>query len=182
MARHQERVSSSSGDLDGNTVNGDPGRALSTATTQRKGSITAEELARRNANAKLANPLAGYSHAELKDMGRQYVAKHYIGDEEDIRAFELGACLAQDPAKYESIQGMMEEELEVLRKEFTNRWSQPRLMYLVIVLCSTCAAVQGMGMNSPFPHFYTLERHGHSGTASIDKLALKFVQLTNVHR
>ena len=42
------------------------------------------------------------------------------------------------------MEGLREEELEVLRKEFTNRWSQPKLLYLVIILCSTCAAVQGM--------------------------------------
>ncbi|MCJ1313283.1 hypothetical protein MMC25_006960 [Agyrium rufum] len=110
----------------------------------RQHSISAAEKARRNANAKLANPLAGYSHAELKQMGAAYVKKHQIGDEEDIRAFELGACLAQEPSQYETLEGLEPEELEVLRKEFTNRWSQPKLMYLVIILCSTCAAVQGM--------------------------------------
>ena len=155
MADKAEKITprdSSSGDLDGNTVNGENGtRGLSTATTARKGSMTAAEVARRNANAKLANPLAGYSHAELKQMGREYVAKHYIGDEEDIRAFELGACLAQDPGKFDTIEGMTEEELSVLRKEVTSRWSQPRLMYLVIVLCSTCAAVQGMGKCTSSP-------------------------------
>lgn len=77
--------------------------------------------------------------------GGRYARHHQIGDEEDIRAFELGAVLAQAPEKYESVEGLTEKELEVLRKEFTNRWSQPRLMYLVIMLCSLSAAVQGMG-------------------------------------
>ena len=113
-------------------------------SSNRRGSMTAAERARRNANAKLANPLAGYSHAELKNMGATFVKKYHIGDEEDIRAFELGACLAQDPTKYNTVPGLQADEVEVLRKEFASRWSQPKLLYLVIILCSTCAAVQGM--------------------------------------
>ncbi|KAI9820607.1 MAG: hypothetical protein M1827_004976 [Pycnora praestabilis] len=112
--------------------------------SERHGSVPAAERARRNLNAKLANPLAGYSHAELEDQGAQYAMKHQLGEEDDIRAFRMGAVLAQDPTKYDSIRGLDDSEREVLRKEFTNRWSQPMLMYVVIVLCSTCAAVQGM--------------------------------------
>ncbi|MCJ1468718.1 hypothetical protein MMC07_007348 [Pseudocyphellaria aurata] len=113
-------------------------------SNHRVSSITAAERARRNVSAKLANPLAGMSHATLENMGATYARKHQVGEEEDVRAFRLGACLAQDPTKYDSVAGLTEQELEVLRNEFTNRWSQPRLLYLVIVLCSTCAAVQGM--------------------------------------
>ena len=79
-------------------------------------------------------------------MGGKYAIKHQIGDEEDIRAFRKGACLAQDPRKYRQIGGLTTEEMDVLDKEFSSRWAQPRLMYIVIVLCSTAAAVQGMGM------------------------------------
>lgn len=96
-------------------------------------------------SAKLANPLAGKTHAELEDMGARYAKQHQLGDEEDIRAFQKGACLAQDPQKFRDVAGLTPQEMDVLEKEFTNRWSQPRLLYLVIVLCSTCAAVQGMG-------------------------------------
>ncbi|KAL2375268.1 hypothetical protein RJ035_001314 [Blastomyces gilchristii] len=110
----------------------------------RRESLTAAERARRNLNAKLANPLAGLSHSTLMKRGGRYARQHQIGDEEDIRAFELGAVLAQAPEKYESVEGLTEKEMKVLREEFTNRWSQPRLMYLVIVLCSLSAAVQGM--------------------------------------
>jgi hypothetical protein len=104
-----------------------------------------EEKVRSNVNATLSNPLAYYSPDELRTMGRDYAKKHYLGDSEDIRAFELGAWLAQDPLKYQRVSGLTPEEIEVLSKEEKNRWSQPRLMYVVIVLCSICAAVQGMG-------------------------------------
>ncbi|KMP05561.1 proton myo-inositol cotransporter [Coccidioides immitis RMSCC 2394] len=118
-------------------------RELSFVTSHRE-PLSAAERARRNINAKLANPLAGLSHAALRGRGERYARKHQIGDEEDIRAFAMGAVLAQDPKHYENMEGLTEEELEVLRHEFTHKWSQPKLLYLVIVLCSVSAAVQGM--------------------------------------
>ena len=111
----------------------------------RQTSMSAADRLRRNINAKLANPLARLSHATLMDMGAKYAMKHQIGGKEDIRAFQMGACLAQDPSKYDTVQGLTPDELRILRNEVTNRWSQPRLMYIVIILCSACAAVQGMG-------------------------------------
>ena len=105
---------------------------------------SAAEKARLNDNAKLANPLAYESHGALRARGREYALKHFLGDEEDIRAFELGACIAQDPNKWDRVEGLTDDERQVLSKELASRWSQPRLMYLVIILCSACAAVQGM--------------------------------------
>ncbi|RJE27227.1 MFS sugar transporter [Aspergillus sclerotialis] len=105
---------------------------------------TAAERARRNLNAKLANPLAGYSHEELRRQGITFAINHQVGDESDIRAFELGAVLAQAPEKFATVTGLTPEELQVLQHEFEHRWSQPWTMYLVIVLCSLSAAVQGM--------------------------------------
>jgi hypothetical protein len=106
---------------------------------------TAAERARRNINAKLANPLAGYSHDVLRKYGMKFAIAHQMGNEEDMRAFEVGAVLAQAPEKFGQVQGLTNDELEKLRKEFSNRWSQPWLMYVVIVICSISAAVQGMG-------------------------------------
>ncbi|KAF1808884.1 hypothetical protein P152DRAFT_206953 [Eremomyces bilateralis CBS 781.70] len=98
-----------------------------------------------NVNAKLQNPLEAYSDVELTTMGREYALANAIAEPEDVRAFELGAILAKDAAMFENIAGKAtEEELDVLRREYSHRWSQPKLLYLVIVLCSTCAAVQGM--------------------------------------
>ncbi|KAL4784072.1 hypothetical protein BJX76DRAFT_357402 [Aspergillus varians] len=105
---------------------------------------TAADRARRNMNAKLANPLAGYSQEELRKQGMSFAITNQIGDQEDIRAFGIGAMLAQAPEKFESVPGLTVQELEVLRHEFEHRWSQPWTMYLVIVLCSLSAAVQGM--------------------------------------
>ncbi|KAJ9649279.1 hypothetical protein H2199_000054 [Coniosporium tulheliwenetii] len=119
----------------------------SSYATPRGGSLTTGERARRKLNAKLANPLAGYTYDELRKMGCRYAMDYALAEPEDVRAFEIGAMLAQDPTKYDSLthdEAITEEEKQVLRKEYESRWSQPRLLYLVIVLCSTCAAVQGM--------------------------------------
>ncbi|KAI2695388.1 hypothetical protein DTO012A7_4051 [Penicillium roqueforti] len=67
-----------------------------------------------------------------------------MGDESDIRAFELGAVLAQCPEQYANVTGLTNQEKGVLRRELTNRWSQPWKMYAVIALCSLSATVQGM--------------------------------------
>lgn len=112
---------------------------------RRRPNLTAAERARRNLNAKLANPLAGFTHDELRKQGLRFSITHQVGDEDDIRAFEMGAVLAQAPEKFEEIEGLTEDELHILRQEFSNRWSQPVLMYVVIGICSICAAVQGMG-------------------------------------
>ncbi|KAJ5894907.1 Major facilitator superfamily domain general substrate transporter [Penicillium taxi] len=123
------------------------------------------ERARRNLNAKLANPLAGFSHAELRKQGRSFAIANEIGDESDIRAFELGAVLAQSPERYPNVADLTGQEKEILRREFTHRWSQPWKMYAVIVLCSLSAATQGMApylccafiscwLTIPFNHWF----------------------------
>lgn len=110
---------------------------------------TAADRARRNINMKINNPLDDYTESELKIMGSDYAKMHAIADPEDIRAFELGAVLSQNPLDFRRISNdATPEEMAVLEKEFSSRWSQPIILYLVIILCSTCAAVQGMGMFS----------------------------------
>lgn len=105
----------------------------------------AAERARRKINAKLSNPLAGLSRTELRNQGRAFAEFHEMGDESDIRAFELGAVLAQSPERYDDIADLTNQERAVLRRELTNKWAQPWKMYAVIALCSLSAAVQGMG-------------------------------------
>ncbi|KAF4312932.1 putative mfs sugar transporter [Botryosphaeria dothidea] len=108
--------------------------------------LSAADRARRNANAKLANPLSGYGRPQLQKMGREYALEHALAEPEDIRAFEIGAMLAQDPLSYDRLgtDVLSEEEINTLYREFTNKWSQPKTLYIVIVCCSICAAVQGM--------------------------------------
>lgn len=107
---------------------------------------SAAERARQSLNAKLANPLSGYSYNELKKMGRAYAYEHALVEPEDVRALEIGACLARNPGNVDEAKsfGVTDEEIAILEREITHRWSQPFTLYLVIILCSICAAVQGM--------------------------------------
>ncbi|KAI1506519.1 sugar transporter-domain-containing protein [Biscogniauxia marginata] len=99
---------------------------------------------RLEASAKLENPLAGLTPDELATRGEEYCAKHGITDEADIRAFRLGAMIAGDYNRYDAISELTAEEKEVLDREITHKWSNPGMLYAVIVICSLCAAVQGM--------------------------------------
>ncbi len=119
------------------------------ASFQRKSDAGLEKLdperLRASINAKIANPLAEFSNSELEIRGEEYVREHQIGDDEDIRAFRLGAVLAKDPLRHAECHGLTDDERNVLETEITHKWQQPWKLFLVIVLCSTCAAVQGMG-------------------------------------
>ncbi|KAI9720550.1 MAG: hypothetical protein M1828_005634 [Chrysothrix sp. TS-e1954] len=95
--------------------------------------------------AKVARPLDGLTPLELRLRGIEYAWTRGLTSAEDRRAFELGAVLAQDPEHPQvDLQGLTEAERDYLRKEINNRWRQPKLMYIVIVICSICAAIQGM--------------------------------------
>ncbi|KAK9417522.1 putative Major facilitator superfamily (MFS) profile domain-containing protein [Seiridium unicorne] len=103
-----------------------------------------EERKRLEASAKLENPLAGLSQSELGRRGEEFCAKHGFNEEEDIRAFKLGAMIAGNMNKYDTVDGLNDREKKVLDREITHKWSNPNMLYAVIVICSLCAAVQGM--------------------------------------
>lgn len=101
------------------------------------------EKARRNINAKLANPLSGYTHNELMVMGATYARDHGMPDlEED---FKKGALIAQDPAAFETLPLLSDADKDILRREITHKWSHPMSLYHLVVMCSMAACVQGMG-------------------------------------
>lgn len=77
-------------------------------------------------------------------MGEEYARNAGLTSDEDIRAFRLGAMIAGNQIDYHSISDLTEREREVLEREETHKWSNPSMLYWVIVICSLCAAVQGM--------------------------------------
>ncbi|KAI1846450.1 hypothetical protein JX266_007347 [Neoarthrinium moseri] len=106
--------------------------------------LSPEDRKRLEASAKLENPLAGLSQADLARRGEEFCAKHGLTEEEDIRAFRLGAMIAGNMNKYDTVEDLTDREREVLEREITHKWSNPTMLYAVIVICSLCAAVQGM--------------------------------------
>lgn len=103
-----------------------------------------DEYRRRlEASAKLENPLAGLTPEQLSHMGEEFCAKHGITEEEDIRAFRLGAMISGNMNQFTSIDELTDRERNVLDREITHKWSNPMMLYAVVVVCSLCAAVQG---------------------------------------
>ncbi|KAJ3558164.1 hypothetical protein NPX13_g9769 [Xylaria arbuscula] len=99
---------------------------------------------RLEASARLENPLAGYSPDQLARRGEDFCKQHGITDEDDVRAFRLGAMISGNMNKYDTVEGLTDREREVLDREITHKWSNPTMLYAVIIICSLCAAVQGM--------------------------------------
>ncbi|KAF4833629.1 putative metabolite transport protein YwtG [Colletotrichum siamense] len=115
-----------------------PGRA-SEATA-----VDKEEQKRLEASQKLENPLGGFTPEQLGRMGEEYCEKHGITDEADVRAFRLGAMIAGNMNKYDTMRELTAQERAVLDGETTHKWRNPKMLYAVVAICSFCAVVQGM--------------------------------------
>ncbi|KAF8521253.1 MFS sugar transporter [Hysterangium stoloniferum] len=95
-----------------------------------------------NINARLVNPLTGFTHEELTLQGKDFAKRYELGHYEDV--FVKGAIVAQDPTAFEQLSMLSSDDKDVLRTEITHRWKQPRELYYLVVACSMAAAVQGM--------------------------------------
>lgn len=95
--------------------------------------------------AKLQNPLAGMSEEDcIRDVDQWCVDK---GLTEHQAVFRKGALLARVTQRsdgFEYVDSLSEEEKGYLRHEITHRWSQPFMLYFLVVLCAGSAIVQGM--------------------------------------
>jgi sugar porter (SP) family MFS transporter len=95
--------------------------------------------------AKLRNPLAGLSEQQvLADVEAWCTEK---GLQSELEAFRKGALIArvgQREDGFEYVDALSAEEKDVLRHEINHRWSQPFMLYFLVVLCAGSAIVQGM--------------------------------------
>lgn len=84
-----------------------------------------------------------------------------------------GALVARDPANFQNLTELDDEEKRVLGREVTNRWSQTRTLYFTIITCSIGAAVQGWdqtgsnGANLSFPKAFGI---GNGGSKPHDEV------------
>ena len=86
-------------------------------------------------NAKLKNPLSGYTREELLADVDAFAKEK---DLEDIAPLlKKGALVAQDPKGFEQIQDLDDTEREWLRQEKTHRWNQPKMLYFMTGMCMT---------------------------------------------
>lgn len=95
--------------------------------------------------AKLRNPLAGMTEDQvLKDVDEFIEARGLTDKRETFHKGALMARVQNRPAGYERIDLLTEEEKGWLRHEDAHRWSQPFMLYFLVVLCAGSAIVQGM--------------------------------------
>ena len=94
--------------------------------------------------AKLRNPLAGMSEAEVLAEVDAFVNERGLQDSRE--AFHKGALVArmnQTEDGFERVAALSEAEKVILRDEVRNRWRQPKMLYFLCALCAGSAIVQG---------------------------------------
>ncbi|KAM3481803.1 hypothetical protein MY8738_004299 [Beauveria namnaoensis] len=108
------------------------------------------------AEAEIKNPLVGIPREDL--FARVTAFQQEKGLPEDILPLlQKGALVAQNPAGFEELGDLDEDDKEALRREVTHRWSHPWPLYFTIGLNSIAAAIQGWdqtgsnGANLGFP-------------------------------
>jgi hypothetical protein len=94
-----------------------------------------------NKNAKLRNPLHGIPHNQLMEDVELFAQEKGLMD--DIEVLRKGALVAQNPKTFEDLD-LSEDDKIALRRETTNKWDQPFMMYFMTILCAGSAIVQGM--------------------------------------
>lgn len=95
--------------------------------------------------ALLRNPLAGRTEEDVLAEVDVWVEEKGLQDSRE--AFRKGALLARVQQRddgFESVSALSEDEKGLLRHEFSHRWSQPFMLYFLVILCAGSAIVQGM--------------------------------------
>ncbi|KAL8823122.1 MAG: hypothetical protein Q9191_006153, partial [Dirinaria sp. TL-2023a] len=93
-------------------------------------------------NAMFENPLGGIPREQLfADVDKFCTENNLIEYQE---TFRKGALVAQDPSGYQHLDVLSDDEKRVLEEEHTHKWRHPKQLYYLVIMCSLCAAVQGM--------------------------------------
>ena len=101
-----------------------------------------EVVPRNKLNAMFENPLADIPKAQLMKDVDDFCATHEL--QEYNAAFRKGALVAQNPHDIQSIEELDDTDRTHLEDEHTHKWRQPKTLYYLVIMCSLCAAVQGM--------------------------------------
>ena len=112
------------------------------ASGSRRGSFRVRQP---SVSALLRNPLAGKSEEDVLDDVDIFIEENGLQHEKE--AFRKGALLARVSQRlngFENVDAISEDEKAALRHEIEHRWSQPFMLYFLVVLCAGSAIVQGM--------------------------------------
>jgi MFS family permease len=144
--RHSSSSSATIGDKDTGVFADTKAANESTGVqhVDRRGSSWSGKGRQPSVAAQLKNPLAGMTESDVLSDVDVWVQQRGLEHERDT--FRRGALLARvinTEGAFEQFD-LPEDEKEVLRRETTNRWSQPFQLYFLVVLCAGSAIVQGM--------------------------------------
>lgn len=126
-----------------------------------------EEAGRRQSTAALnivENPLKRHSAEQTVTNARAFAESN--GMAEHAALFGRAALVARDPAKFESIAELDEEERAALTYEKNHKWHGPVMLWYSIGLCAIGAATQGWdqtgsnGANLSFPEEFNISGTG----------------------
>ena len=78
-------------------------------------------------SAKLKNPLSGMTKDELLADVEAFAREKDL--EDILPLLQRGSLVAQNPKNFENVSELTEDEKMWLRKEITNRWQQPKMMF-----------------------------------------------------
>ncbi|KAF8635108.1 hypothetical protein AX15_000546 [Amanita polypyramis BW_CC] len=104
---------------------------------------------------RIQNPLYGIPKGKLLRQVEKFAQERDL--EDILPELQKGALLAQNPKDFENMPELDEADKEIIRRETTHKWRQPKDLYLTVVICSLAAAVQGWdqtgsnGANLSFP-------------------------------
>jgi len=113
---------------------------------------------------RIKNPLVGIPKDDLLRDVELYATEHDLVDA--LPYLRKGALVAQNPAGFETIEELDEEDRAALRDEKAHRWKHPKALYFTIVLSSISAAIQGWdqtgsnGANLSFPQEFGIDGTG----------------------
>ncbi|GJE88507.1 hypothetical protein PsYK624_045900 [Phanerochaete sordida] len=94
------------------------------------------------ASASSENPLKAKSQDEVVADAERFAREH--GLEAYVEVLKRVALVAQNPDALDRVPGLTDEEKAALRLEVEKPWSQPFMLYYLVVMCSLAACVQGV--------------------------------------
>ncbi|RFU27151.1 hypothetical protein B7463_g9175, partial [Scytalidium lignicola] len=125
----------------------------------RKSSMSSEKHPNTTTNVAstdiLHNPFIGIPKSQLLADAAQFARVNNLAEHAEL--FQKGALIAQSLDEVDFIPELSSADREVILREKTHRWHQPKILYLTVALNSIAAAIQGWdqtgsnGANLSFP-------------------------------
>ncbi|KAI9902378.1 hypothetical protein N3K66_001730 [Trichothecium roseum] len=112
----------------------------------------------------VVNPLQRVSKEHAVLDARNYAETHNMSEHADL--FGRAALVAREPAEFESVTELSEEERAALVYERDHKWHGPVMLWYSIALCAVGAATQGWdqtganGANLSFPQEFGIDGEG----------------------